>query len=54
MSMSFLPTDDSVRKARSVNGMAATPQHVLVSTWENTFVAWDSAAAAAACAMPAL
>ena len=33
--------------------MACAPQQVVVSTWDGMF-AWDSAAAAAACKVPAL
>lgn len=49
----FLPTDDRERKARLVAAMSNTPQHVLVSSWEN-FIAHDTAAAAAACQVPLL
>ena len=49
----FLPTDDPGRKARLVERMVATPQHVLASAFANTF-AWDGAAAAAACPAPLL
>lgn len=51
--LAFLPTDNQERKARIVAGMYATPQHVLVSTWEQ-FLAYDSATAAAACRIPIL
>jgi pimeloyl-ACP methyl ester carboxylesterase len=49
----FLPTDDQKRKAQIVKAMAALPQQVIVSTWEN-FLAYDIAAAAAACKVPVL
>lgn len=49
----FLPNDNSERKARLVEALCATSQHVLVSTWEN-FLAHDTAAAAAACQVPVL
>jgi pimeloyl-ACP methyl ester carboxylesterase len=49
----FLPTDDPERKARLVTAMSNTPQHILVSTWEN-FLAHDTEAAAAACQVPLL
>ncbi len=49
----FLPTDDPERKAKIVEQMAATPQHVLASAFANT-VAWDGAAAATACQVPFL
>jgi pimeloyl-ACP methyl ester carboxylesterase len=49
----FLPNDNSERKARLVEALCATPQQVLVSTWEN-FLAHDTAAAAAACKVPVL
>lgn len=49
----FLPTDDQERKAHLVAAMSNTPQHVLVSTWEN-FLIHDTAVAAAACQVPLL
>lgn len=49
----FLPGDNSERKIGLVEGLCATPQHVLVSTWEH-FLAHDTAAAAAACQVPTL
>ena len=51
--MAFLPTDNQERKARIVEGMCATPQQVLVSSWEQ-FLVHDGAAAAAACRLPVL
>jgi hypothetical protein len=30
----FIPTDDQQRKERVLEGMAATPQHVMVSAFE--------------------
>jgi pimeloyl-ACP methyl ester carboxylesterase len=49
----FLTGDKSERRASLVEGLCATPQHVLVSTWEN-FLAHDTAAAATACKVPVL
>ena len=50
----FLPTDDPERKAHILAQAPSTPQHVVASTWENGFFAYDSAAAAAACRVPVL
>jgi pimeloyl-ACP methyl ester carboxylesterase len=50
----FLPTDDARTKARLIDGMAAVPQHVARSAWEQHLLEWDGAAAAAACTVPAL
>jgi pimeloyl-ACP methyl ester carboxylesterase len=49
----FLPSDNSERKARLVEALCATPQQILVSTWEN-FLAHDTATAAASCQVPIL
>jgi pimeloyl-ACP methyl ester carboxylesterase len=52
--LTFLPTDDPAAKARIVDLMAAAPQHVMGNALEHHILAWDGAAAAAACAVPAL
>jgi pimeloyl-ACP methyl ester carboxylesterase len=49
----FLPTDDPQRKAHIIDVMLATPQHVLLSAFEEIF-RWDSAAAAGQCEVPTL
>jgi pimeloyl-ACP methyl ester carboxylesterase len=49
----FLPDSDAALKARIVEAMASAPQHVLASCWE-AIGAFDGAAAAAACEVPAL
>ena len=49
----FLPSDNPLRKARIVEAMSATPQHVMVSALEQLF-AWDGAAAAQAARVPVL
>jgi pimeloyl-ACP methyl ester carboxylesterase len=49
----FLLNDNSERKARLVEALCATPQQVLISTWEN-FLAHDTATAAATCKVPVL
>src|SRR5262249_9102618 len=50
----FLPTDDPDDKARILDVMASAPQHVMVSALEHHILAWDGAAVAAACTVPAL
>src|SRR5262249_2034340 len=49
----FEPWDDPDRKARIVEAMTATPQHVAAGAWAG-LLEWDGAAAAAACRVPAL
>jgi pimeloyl-ACP methyl ester carboxylesterase len=49
----FLPTDDRERRARIAERMAAVPQHVLASAFEQCWTC-DLAAAAAACQAPLL
>ena len=49
----FLPESDAALKARIVEAMAGAPQHVLASCWD-AIGAFDGAAAAAACRVPAL
>ena len=51
--IAFLPGDESDRKAAIVASMAATAQHVLVSTLQQ-YLAYDNAAALAACTQPIL
>ncbi len=51
--MLFLPSDDQARKAQIVDQMSSAPQHVMASAFAESF-SWDSDAAAAACAVPAL
>jgi pimeloyl-ACP methyl ester carboxylesterase len=52
--LTFLPTDDPRDKARIVDLMSSAPQHVMGNALEHHLLAWDGAAAAAACAVPAL
>ena len=49
----FGPNDDPARKQRIVADMCETPQHVMLSAFENLF-AFDSEAAARACKVPVL
>jgi pimeloyl-ACP methyl ester carboxylesterase len=49
----FVPADDQERKARIVAGMAAAPQHVMVSAME-CVIGCDMAASVAGCIAPAL
>lgn len=49
----FMPTDDPGRKARIVEGMCATPQHVMVSAFDQ-LVGYDSLPAAERCRVPVL
>ncbi len=49
----FIPTDDRRRKARILDGMAAAPQHVMVSAMEG-LRDYDPAAVAEGCREPAL
>ena len=49
----FMVTDDPDRKARIVEGMCATPQHVMVSTFDQ-LVGYDSLPAAERCRVPVL
>jgi pimeloyl-ACP methyl ester carboxylesterase len=49
----FLPSDDAARRERIIDGMCATPQHVMVSEWRS-LIAHDTVADAKACAVPAL
>lgn len=49
----FAPWDDPARKARIVDAMTSMPQHVLAEAWAG-ILAWDGAAATAACRVPAL
>jgi pimeloyl-ACP methyl ester carboxylesterase len=51
--VAFRPGDTSARKAAIVAGMCATPQPVVVSSWES-FLAYDPAPAAAAVTVPML
>jgi pimeloyl-ACP methyl ester carboxylesterase len=51
--MIFLPTDDKARRATLHADMLETPQHVLVSTWEQ-FLAYNPEPAARACSVPLL
>lgn len=53
MASAMLPTDDAERKERILAQMAAAPQHVVAPLFESLGV-FDSAAAAAACKVPAL
>jgi len=52
--LTFLPTDNPQDKARIVDLMSAAPQHVMGNALEHHLLTWDGAAAAAACAVPAL
>ena len=49
----FLESDDAARKASIVEGMLATPRHVMVSSFEN-LRSFDDTAAARACRLPVL
>jgi pimeloyl-ACP methyl ester carboxylesterase len=49
----FLPMDDDERRTRIVDGMTATPQHVLASGLEQALTC-DLVSAAAACTVPVL
>jgi pimeloyl-ACP methyl ester carboxylesterase len=49
----FLASDDPQHKASTIRAILETPQHVLAPAFEAIF-AWDSAAAAARCSVPAL
>ena len=49
----FLPSDDPGLRARVVEAMCATPQHVMASTMEQIF-AWNGERAASACSVPVL
>ena len=51
--MIFLPTDDKARRAKLHAALLETPQHVLVSTWEQ-LLAYDPTAAAEKCRLPFL
>jgi len=48
----FLPTDDAARCAEILDRTARCPQHVLSQAWEQSNVAYDASAAAAACRAP--
>lgn len=52
--LTFLPTDDPQAKARIVDLMSSAPQHVMGNALEHHILNWDGAAAASACAVPAL
>jgi pimeloyl-ACP methyl ester carboxylesterase len=52
--LTFLPTDDPQDKARIIDLMSSAPQHVMGNALEHHILRWDSAAAAAACKVPAL
>jgi len=52
--LTFLPTDDPQDKARIIDLMSSAPQHVMGNALEHHILQWDSAAAAAACKVPAL
>lgn len=49
----FLETDDAARRRRIVDGMSASPQHVMASCFEEMF-AFDHALTLAACRVPLL
>jgi pimeloyl-ACP methyl ester carboxylesterase len=49
----FSPGDDPDLRARVVEAMCATPQHVMASAMEQIF-AWDGQRAASTCAVPVL
>jgi len=49
----FGPNDDKARAAQITETMLATPQHVMLSAFEN-LMAFDSEAAAGACKLPVL
>jgi pimeloyl-ACP methyl ester carboxylesterase len=49
----FLPTDDPALRARIVEAMCATPQHVMASTMEQIF-SWNGLDAASTCTVPVL
>lgn len=49
----FLPTDDAGRRARIIDAMSATPQHVALGELR-AMLAYDAAADAAGCPVPAL
>lgn len=49
----FMDTDDTRRKERLVAAALATPRHVAVGGWDALW-SFDSDAAAAACAVPAM
>ena len=48
----FLPTDDAARRAEILDKTARCPQHVLAQAWDESNVAYDASAAAAACRAP--
>ncbi|WP_379624123.1 alpha/beta fold hydrolase [Pseudonocardia sp. GCM10023141] len=54
MAMTMLPTDERTRAAGVLDRLAAVPRHVVMSTWADGLLGWDSAAAAAACRTPLL
>jgi pimeloyl-ACP methyl ester carboxylesterase len=49
----FIPEDDPARKARILDAMAATPEHVMASAFES-IASWDGAAAVRRCRVPIL
>jgi pimeloyl-ACP methyl ester carboxylesterase len=49
----FSPWDDPARKAQIVASMTSAPQHVIAGAWRG-LLAWNGAAAIAACPVPAL
>jgi pimeloyl-ACP methyl ester carboxylesterase len=49
----FMPSDDAARRARIVEQMTSTPQHVLASAWDAIWKS-DFAGDAALCRVPAL
>jgi pimeloyl-ACP methyl ester carboxylesterase len=54
MASTFGPADDPERKAHILAQIADLPQYVGLPCWETGIAGYDSAAAAAACAVPAL
>lgn len=50
----FLPSDDPRRKARIVDAMSSTPQHVMAEAYAALHERWDGAAALRACRLPLL
>jgi pimeloyl-ACP methyl ester carboxylesterase len=49
----FLPTDDAARKARLLDRMAMTPQHVAASAFVNHLIDYDATGAGMGCTVPA-
>lgn len=50
----FSPADDHQRRSWILDEIGRVPRHVALSTWENGFFGFDTAAAVAACRSPFL